>query len=207
MLGVKTMTSKLRLLALILAIGQGMLISSALAADEKEGKPAPSKELPAASTFDVFKANVYSLKLTDDQKTKIDTLFDTAKSDLKAAEGDSDKAAAKQRVHEISQKLFKNVAATLTAEQNAQLKKLMQPAPPDYAATIDRIKKELSKPELKLTDDQRKKVFALLDDTKAQLQELEAKAKANGADVSAKVKSVLADMNAKLKKILTEDSK
>jgi hypothetical protein len=188
---------------LSLSLALGMPLSAARGADEGE-KSAPAKQLPVASSFDVFKANVYSLNLTDDQKKKVDGFFDKAQTDLKAAQTDSDQKAGKQRIHEITQKLFKDVAATLTAEQNAQLKKKMQPAPPDYAATIDHIKAELSKPEAKLTDDQRTQAFAVLDDTKQKLQDLEAKAKASGADVAPKVKVVLADMNAKLKKILAE---
>ena len=199
------MNSNIRRLAAVLGLSltMGMFTPATNAADGSD-KSAPAKEVPAAGTFDVFKANVYSLNLTDDQKQKVDGFFDTAQRDLKTAESNSDQKAGKARIHEITVKLRKDVAGVLTADQNAQLKKKMQPAPPDYGAVIDNIKKELAKPEAKLTDDQRKAAYAVLDDTKQQLQDLEAKAKTSGADVTAKVKVVLSDMNTKLKKILAE---
>jgi Spy/CpxP family protein refolding chaperone len=186
---------------------------STRAADDSAKKPAdppPAKtDAPKPATgsgLDRFQAAVNSLSLTDDQKPKIDKLFETAHADMKALADKSDASDRDQKLRAISAKLRADIGQVLTNEQKADLvKKMAQQQQADSGAIIDKIKKELDKPGMQLTEAQRKQVDALLDDTRKKLDTLRAEAHETHVDPRPKMNEVIQDMRKKLAAILAPD--
>src|SRR6185437_14861698 len=170
-------------------------------AGDKPTKPPAAKSdasKPAqGSALDRFEANVRSLKLTDEQKPKIDKYFEAARKEMNALSDDTDAKDREQKTKDISTKLRNEIGEVLTNEQKAELVKKMPP-PVDTDTMIDRIKKDLNKPGSKLTAEQKTKIDAVLDDTKKKLNDLRNEARETKTDPRAKVQEVLADMKQKL---------
>ncbi len=191
-----------------------LVLTTAFAISLIGAKPVQAEDAPLKTNsrgpqalLEKFKSAVYSQRVTDEQKAKLDPLFESAQTDLKAAEGASDKKEQAAKSKKIFDTLRADVSAVLTNEQKVQVAKAM--APPGPGAVIDRIKEQLYKPELKLTDDQRTKADQVLDDTKAKLEALMAEVKAGGKDAAKaagpKAKEILDEMHKKLAEILPPD--
>jgi hypothetical protein len=190
--------------------GASMVAGQVQAADEAPAKPAPAADASLKgpqATLAHFKSVVYDVKLSDDQKTRIDPLFASAKTDLKAAESIADEKERAAKSRQVLNKLKTEVSDVLTNEQKLAVVKAM--APPGPGVMIDRIKEQLHNPEMKLTDDQKTKVDVVLDDTKAKLEDLKSQVKAGAGakEASAKAREILADMHGKLTEILSPDQR
>jgi Spy/CpxP family protein refolding chaperone len=205
MISVKTFRS----IFLALGLASASLFAlSARAADEPPAKPAvpadASLKGPLA-TLARFKSAVYDVKLTNEQKAKIDPLFASAKDDLKSLESTADEKERAAKSRALLNKLKTDVSEELTNEQKLSVLKAM--APPGPGAMIDRIKEQLNNPEMKLTDEQKTKLDAVLDDTKAKLEDLKTQVKSGGGakEASAKAHEILVEMRGKLTEILSPD--
>ena len=169
--------------------------------------PSPAKAEPGTHTtstyLDRFKAATESLKLTEEQKPKIDNLFDTARKQIDSLDEKADPNEHAAKVGEIFAKLRKDVGDVLTNEQKLEIQKKLAPAGP--GVMIDKIKAQLDKRELKLTDDQKKKVDEVLDDTKQKLTALRTQYPKGGPEVRDKVRDILGDMRQKLTAILSPE--
>ena len=194
-------------LALGLA-GASFFAMPARAADEPPAKPAAAAEASPKgpqATLARFKSAVYDVKLTNEQKAKIDPLFVSAKADLRELETTADPKERATKSLAVLNRLKSDVSDVLTNEQKLTLIKAM--APPGPGAMIDRIKEKLNSPEMKLTDEQKTKLDAVLDDTKAKLETLRTQVKSGGIakEASAKAKEILVEMRSKLTEILSPD--
>jgi hypothetical protein len=193
------------------ALGMGLLstiwAAPARAAD-KPAKPAPTTAPDAGvmAYFERFKSAVDAAKLSDDTQKKADAMLEAAHQDLKALDELSDRAEAKKKAHVIFQKLGVDISTLLTDEQKQEFVKKLQGANASVATSvmIDKIKEQLSKPEMELTDAQKKQVDDLLDETKRKLEELRVESQ-GGKDVRGKVRDALQQMKVNLTKILSPD--
>ena len=162
----------------IVLLGAGLtaaiLCGNVRAADEPTSTPAktdqPSTEgrrprFDPAEMLKNYRDQFEGINLTDDQMKKIDGFLTTAEASIKPLLGKDDEDSRTQR-REAFQKLRDNTQAILTETQKTALRQKMQ------AAMVDRSRKEYTKPELKLTDDQLKKVNAVFDDVLKQVKDL-----------------------------------
>lgn len=193
-------------------LGMGLLVviwaAPAGAVDEPVAKPAPTTEPDGAGLmafYDRFKAAVDAVKLSDDAQKKADAMFEAAHKDLKALEEISDRDEAKKKARAIFDKLRVDISTLLSEDQKQEIQKKLQGVGIATTLLIEKIKQQLSKPELKLTDEQKKQVDDVLDDTKRRLEELRAEAQGGGKDVRGKLRDILQDMKEKLTKILSPD--
>ena len=104
-----------------------------VAAIPKQETATPQQSMaPKQSQRERLKAAVDELNLTDDQKAKLEPIFDDAKTKTDAVRADTTLTAdpTKAKLKEIAADLHTKVHAVLTPEQRAQLKAKMQESNP-----------------------------------------------------------------------------
>jgi Spy/CpxP family protein refolding chaperone len=143
----------------------GGLASPAARADDtpketttsKPAQPANGEGRQGFPMLDRMRTMVDELKLSDDQKGKVDGYFDEARTLLKKLREDAsgDRQAMMPKYREVFEKLRENVASVLTDDQNEQMKTKMQALLQRGGDAGARLKETLDK--LNLTDDQKEK--------------------------------------------------
>ena len=157
---------------------------------------------------------VDELKLSDDQKSKIDTMFEEAKSELKKVREETagDREGMLKKIKGVYDKLRENVGGVLTDEQKEQFKgrfqKLFQrggAAAAGAGEMMGRLKTAIEK--LGLSDEQKTKVHDLFEETAKKAKELRAQAENGGTDASEKLRDLMQETREKLGSILTDEQK
>jgi Spy/CpxP family protein refolding chaperone len=156
-----------------------------------------------------FRSVVDELKLSDDQKAKVDKAFEEAQSQIKKVRDSAesgDQQATAQKLREAYTTLRENVSAALTDEQKEQFKEKLQSmfrAGGAGGGDITRLRSALEK--LNLSDDQKTKVKELLEDTQTKAKDLREKAQGGDQDARDKLRTLVQDARQKLGDILTKD--
>jgi Spy/CpxP family protein refolding chaperone len=150
---------------------------------------------------------VDELKLSDEQKAKIDKMFATADSELKSARNsaDGDRRAVAQKARETFNKLREDLLSVLDGDQKQQLRDKLQTAAQGGGDLVTRLRGAMEK--LKLTDDQKKKVQDLFEDVARQARDLRDKAQAGDQDARDKFRTLMQDTREKLGTILSEEQR
>lgn len=150
---------------------------------------------------------VDELKLSDEQKAKIDKIFATAESELKEARdsANGDRQAIAQKARETFNKLRTDLLPLLDEDQKQQLREKLQTAAQRGGDLVTRLRGAMEK--LKLTDDQKKKVRDLFEDVGKQARDLRDKAQAGDQDARDKFRTLMQDTRQKLGDILTEEQR
>lgn len=166
--------------------------------------PAGAQAFPM---LDRVRSVLGDLKLSDEQKGKIDKIVDDTRSQLKKIREDpaGDRQELMQKSREAFTKLRDEVSGVLTDEQKAQFKEKFQSIGQGGGNVMSRLKSSLEK--LNLTDDQKQKVKELLDDTAKQAKDLREKAQGGGDDAAQKLRALMQDTREKLGEILTDEQK
>ena len=197
-------------------LGFGILIGAgvvpAMAADKPATRPTskPAKPTtnpttrpttkPTQTALEKFKVNVDSLKLSDEQKPKIEALFTAAEASVKALPT-ADPKDHTQKVTVILDKLRTDVADLLTADQDIALVKKV------WSPFLISKGKHLHKPEMKLDEQQLKKVDDLIDNTLLKLEELSEQGRHDKKDIQPTLKVEIAAMQTDIEAVLTDEQK
>ena len=147
------------------------------------------------------------LNLSDDQKAKVNKMFDTAESELKEARdsANGDRQAVAQKARETFNKLRDDLTSVLDEDQKQQLRSKLQTAAQRGGDLVTRLRGAME--QLDLTDDQRTKVHDLFDDVGKQARDLRDKAQAGDQEARDKLRTLAQDARQKLGDILTEEQK
>jgi Spy/CpxP family protein refolding chaperone len=185
--------------------GMGMPSARADDSSTKPEKPAARGEgRQGFPMLDRYKAAVEELKLSDEQKGKVEGYFADAKSQMTKIREDSagDRQEAMKKSREVVDKLRENVASVLTDDQKEQLKAKMKSVFQGGAEGGGRLKATLDK--LNLSDDQKTKIKDIMED-------LATKAKAiregGGEGAREKMGELMKDTREKIMNVLTDDQK
>ena len=170
---------------------------------DSDGQPAP--EARADGVIAQFRSAIRSLKLSDEQRVRIDKLFERAQSDLRdiVAQAHGDTQEARQKSQEVVAKLREEVNAALTEAQRLALRQSVQGE--RVRQMFDRLKSNLQK--LNLSAEQKQKVHDVLTEAQAHAKELAREARGGAQDARERFRSFLQDTREKLRGILSEDQK
>jgi Spy/CpxP family protein refolding chaperone len=206
---------------LIALFSAGLVIAgvgpSARADDEPKDQKttaAPPKSDEGGLQFPMlkrFRSAVDELKLSDDQKAKIDKMFDDAKSQLKeardSANGDRQEIGKKSR--EVFTKLRDTLMTELTDDQKTELKTKLQTLFTGRGAgggdVIVRLRTALEK--LNLSGDQKRQIKEVLESAETKAKDLREKAQGGDQDAREKLSMVMRDTRQKIGDILTDNQK
>lgn len=181
--------------------------------DRKAANPA-SRPAEGGLQFPILqrlRTAVDELKLNDDQKGKIDKLFDDARSQLReardAANGDRQEVARKSR--QVLTSLRENLMTALDDDQKAEFRTKLQTlftarggAGGDMVA---RLRTALEK--LNLGGDQKREIKDVLESAEKKAKDLREKAQGGDQDARGKLGAILRDTRQKIGEILTDDQK
>jgi Spy/CpxP family protein refolding chaperone len=170
----------------------------------KPAQPANGEGRQGFPMLDRMRTMVDELKLSDDQKGKVDGYFDEARTQLKKLREDAsgDRQAMMPKYREVFEKLRENVASVLTDDQKEQMKTKVQALLQRGGDAGARLRETLDK--LNLTDDQKEKVHAILEDVQKKAKDIR---EAGGDGAREKMGELMKDTRAKIADILTDDQK
>jgi uncharacterized protein (DUF2267 family) len=193
----------------------GSFVPPARADDEAKDQkttPAPPKgegglQFPMLQRF---RSAVDELKLSDEQKGKVDTMFDDAKSQLKEARdtANGDRQEAGKKTREVFTKLRDNLMASLDDGQKAELKTKLQTlfsGGNGANNAVARLRTALEK--LTLSGDQKRQIKELLESAETKSKDLREKAQGGDQDARDKLSALLRDTRQKVGDILTDSQK
>lgn len=212
----RSRTFCLSLLSAGLILG-GLTISVARADDQPKEQATPRERSANGEgrqgfpMLDRVREAVNELKLSDDQKSKIDKMFEDARSQMKKlreeAAGDREEMTKKAR--EMFDKLREDIASVLNEDQKEQLKEKLQKAfqrgagaGGDIAA---RLKAAIAK--LDLSDEQKSKVHDVLEETGKKAKDLRSQAENGSQEARGKLRDLMQETREKLGSILSDDQK
>jgi Spy/CpxP family protein refolding chaperone/peroxiredoxin len=202
-----------------------VLMTGVASAQTRPAPPPPPGERPGPQMLERIRFSLGELKLTEEQKTKVDAIFREARQGMDAMRRELADLEPRQRMEKIGaffQDVRDDVAAVLTEEQRAILDKKLEEArqnmrnrfgqrrgdatttpagPVRPGEMLDRLRSAL--PQLDLNDAQRQQVKALLEDVQAQAATLRQQAEAGGENVREKVREMTERTRSKLNEILT----
>jgi Spy/CpxP family protein refolding chaperone len=205
--------------------------SPAFAADAppatERANPTPAAGSGAAFMLQHGREIVGELKLTDEQKAKVDAIFKTAKDDLDAMKSKLEALEPRERMAEARQFLDdvrNQVAGALDETQKAELdKKLAEdgrvrarqqagadrrsPAtrPAARGNFVEQLTENLAK--LDLSDEQKAKVRSLMDDARQKGQQLREEIRNGGADAREKARELFAQTREQLSQVLSAEQR
>ena len=197
---------------------------SAPAAARADEAPTTRPSVPATKARPVGILRVLDLQrklldrvdLTDDQKNKIDSLFDKAREDLKDLQATTQPAddQTRARVRETLSDLRQGCAAVLTDEQKQKLKTLTtgrrpgqsttRPATTRPATILQRISHTLD--QLQVTPEQRDAIQKILNDTRDRMVALRDSG-ASAAEIRDKAQVMGQEMMNKIDQVLTPEQR
>ncbi|HSU68651.1 MAG TPA: hypothetical protein VLJ39_17350 [Tepidisphaeraceae bacterium] len=187
----------------------GFAPSSARAADDPNSTPPArrDREPQGSPMLDRVRSILNDLKLSDEQKGKIDKMFADAQDQLKKIreEAKDDRQQAGQKSRELLAKLREDVGSVLNDEQKEQFKQKLQSLTPRGGDVVGRLKSSLER--LKLKDDQKQKVKDLLEETQTKAKDLRDKAQSGSEDARQQLRELLQNTREKLGEILTDEQK
>lgn len=205
----------------ICLLSAGLLIGAIALPSQADDQPGDQKAANPASRpaggglqFSILqrlRSAVDELKLTDDQKGKIDKVFDDARSQLKeardSANGDRQEAARKSR--QVLTSLRENLMTALDDGQKAELRTKLQTLFTARGAgggdLIARLRTALEK--LNLGGDQKRQIKDILESAEKKAKDLREKAQGGDQDAREKLGLILRDARQKIGEILTDHQK
>ena len=150
------------------------------------------------------------LKLTDEQKTKVKSIFDDAKQELGAMRSELQGMAPpdrREKVMAFITSVREKIAGVLTDEQKAEFQKKMdalrQNAGGGPGAMIERLRDSLQK--LDLSEEQRAKIKDVMEGARAKFQQLREEAQNDAAQMRDKGRELMQDTRQQLRGILTPE--
>jgi hypothetical protein len=194
-----------------------VLLATGSRGDEPATRPTGAR-LFLSGLVPRIRSAVAKLNLSDDQKTKVDSILDAADQDAQSLGDQMQSLSQQERYEKIGpflHKLRQDLAGAINADQ---FKTLSQNIPilheqgangpttrGDSAARpgqrLDAVKAALAK--LDLSDDQKQKVADLLAELQTKLQQI--RQSADGGDVQSKLQQLRDEMRSRLQEILTPD--
>jgi len=207
-----------RVSMLILAVFISLSSAAALLADEPTSQPS---QTPAATytrhrrgpafVLDRIRQAVGKLDLTDDQKTKVNAIFDQAAQKINEMYQNfqtEPRAQRTQALRELTESVRQQLAGVLTPDQMDSLRQSLRPTGSGAAGgagpleSMQNLRQAISK--LDLSDDQRQQVDDAIRAATEKNASLREQA-ADGADVQAQLGQNRQDLRNKLQSILTPD--
>ncbi len=157
---------------------------------------------PTGDPFDHLSS---ALKLTDEEKAKVQPLLDETKAQLKAIH---EEAAAKTKA--LLEKAHDQLKPLLTPEQQQKLEQFKQHAPgasaPNaHASAPSEPNREAFTKHLDLNADQQAKIKAIMEETRPQIQEIMGNQSLSREDKAAKMKEFHEATSAKIKPLLNPE--
>jgi Spy/CpxP family protein refolding chaperone len=161
------------------------------------------------------------LDLTDEQKQKLDAVFQQARDDFQAMRGDLETLAPperRQKMQDFFQSLRDKVSAELTDSQRQELGQKMEEvrqrlrdagaaAATQPGVLVDRISDRIQDAlkQIDLSDEQKTQVATLMDDTKTRLKAVREKAEAAGEQARHEFRQIVDEARNQLQSILTPE--
>jgi len=159
---------------------------------------------------------VNELKLTDEQKPKIDEIFSKAKDDLEKMQPELQDLPMQERgakVREFTQKLNSDIKAVLTDEQKAEFDKKLaemqnqrgggQGQGQGRGGQMGRLREAVE--SVGLTDEQKPKVEAILKDVEDKTQQARQESQGDRQAMQEKTRAIATDAMAQLAQVLTPE--
>lgn len=155
------------------------------------------------------------LKLTDDEKAKVEKMFDDAKSQLKearaSASGDRQEAARKSR--QVFAELRQNLMAALDDDQKAEFRTKLQTLFTSRGGAgragggeiMNRLRTALE--SLNLSGDQKRQIKDVLESAEKKAKDLREKSQDGDQDAREKLGTILRDARKSISEILTDHQK
>ncbi len=198
------MTSKRLVRTLLLSAAMAVVSVPALAPaadDPKPAQPAPggSGRFNPADRLKNYRDQFEGINLNEDQMKKIDGFIETAEVEVKKASNPDDREARSAAFAAI-RKLDEDVQSVLTDPQKTALRAKRQ------SMMVDRMKQPYANPELKLTDEQSKKIDAIFTDLKKEMATVDTSA-GDRREAFGKIFKMAGEARQKIDALLTEDQK
>ena len=171
-------------------------------------QPAEDRTMPQVDPdvlIQRLRGQLSEMKLTDDQKQKIDDAMSKAGQSLKMLDQELQNATQEQRagrMREIFNDLRDQIRSVLTPEQQQELRSKIAGS---VANRLQRLREGLAK--IGLSDDQKQKIQALLSDMQTKLEQARKEAAASGGEVADKLRAQGAELREKLAAILTDEQR
>jgi protein CpxP len=153
---------------------------------------------------------VDEMKLSDEQKTKVSSIFDKAKEELKSMREEimgMEPGPRFEKIKGVLEGTREKVAAVLTDAQKGEFQKKMdelrQGARAQAGGGIDRLRESLSK--LDLSDDQRAKIKDMFEEVRAKAQQAREEADGKMDEMREKMQPIMQETRDKLKEILSKE--
>ena len=173
---------------------------------------APAAGAGAGMMLDRARQAVDQLKLTPEQKTKIDKIFKDARGELEQMKTQLESIQPRDRMAEVRD-FFDGVRAdlalVLTPEQREQIQQKFEQmrdlpnAMPPPGMIADRLRESI--PKLNLSDEQLRKVRDLFDDIRPRGEALRQQLESGDTSVRAKLRDLGQETREKLREILTPE--
>jgi Spy/CpxP family protein refolding chaperone len=202
---------------IFLCVSLALFTAPSIAGAAGDETPAAPASRPASFSPQAFLARVRArmdeLKLSPEQKTKIDDLFAKAGEDLKTIAA-GDVAERRQKIAQRLGELKEQVGAVLEPEQKEQMQKILSAVRPAAgagtrpAAGGDRMAKlRDSLEKLDMTPDQKTRVLAVLDDLRTKIADLRTQAQSGtpADEIREKGRAIMEDNRKKLIELLTPE--
>ena len=195
------------------------LTASAIAAPAPTTTQSPGTAvlgLPPGAMLDRARAALDELKLTPEQKTKVDTIFKEARAELEQMRTQLESMDVRERMAE-TREFFEGVRAdlafVLTPEQREQMQKKFEQmrqnaggagspgAMPPPGVLAERLREVL--PQLKLSGEQAQRVKELFDDVRPRADALRQQIETGDAEARQKARELAEETRQKLREMLT----
>ena len=201
----------MRAVALSLIVLSLTLPLSAAPAAPAAPATAPAPGMVPGLMLDRTRAAVDELKLTPEQKTKVDAIFKEARAELEGLKTQLESMDVRERMAE-AREFFEGVRAdlafVLTPEQRQQMQQKLEQVRQNAGAAVpppgvlaERLREAL--PQLKLSDEQAQRAKELFDDVRPRAEALRQQIETGDADARQKARELAEETRQKLREILT----
>ena len=186
----------------VAAIGVSLMSSGTLAADGPQTQPARTDG--PTSLLSRVKQAASSVKLSDEQKKKLEGMFQQAGSDLKST-ADKFKDDAQARAKEaqaVLNRLQKDMANLLNDEQKEEFKKKFQSLS-GARGFLDRFANQLK--SMDLSEEQKKRIDKILSDARTTMEPLAEQARSGSQEAREKLAEMFTETLKKMEGVLNEE--
>jgi len=177
--------------------------SAVPATQPTENRPVP--QVDPDTLIQRLRQQISEMKLSDDQKQKIDDVMNKAEESFKMLDQELQNATPAQhagRIRDILNDVRDQIRSVLTAEQQQELRGKITGA---AGNRLRRLREGLEK--IGLSDDQKQKIQSLLDETRVKFEQARKDAAGTGTDSSDKLRTAGAELREKLAQILTDEQR
>jgi Spy/CpxP family protein refolding chaperone len=194
------------LIALLATAALTVCLQTARADDPpKPPQTRPTLQDGAASVLSRVRQAASDLKLSDEQKKKLESLLDKAGGDLKST-ADKFKDDAQARAHEVQDvfdRLREEMRGVLSEQQRQELQRKFESLMGGSAGFLELLRQQMQK--LDLTDQQKKQIDQIMADAREKFTDLRDQARAGSQEARDKILDLYAETRKKLESVLTAD--